>query len=151
MPNFEAKVVFGFEDDITLEQAKEWLDDAFSMDVNTEDNDNPHGFEAVELSWPNLHKVDPKTNHLGLLKQFGFAWFKDNCTDKVSHDCIADVVPAANGFTVIYNDKSVLVMSTAVVAKIEYPPDGELDKKWILVHWESIKDERKSENASDGE
>jgi len=60
-------------------------------------------------------------------------------------------VPAANGFTVIYNDKSVLVMSTAVVAKIEYPPDGELDKKWILVHWESIKDERKSENASDGE
>lgn len=77
------------------------------------------------------------------LKQFGFKWYKNQSTDAVSDDCIEDVVPAANGFTVIYNDKSVLAASTAEVEKIDFPDD--LANKWTLVHWKSITDERRVE------
>jgi hypothetical protein len=76
------------------------------------------------------------------LKKHGFKWYKDSSTDAVDADCIEDVVPAANGFTVVYNDKATaLVASTATVEKIEFPDD--LDKKWIFVHWKGIEDERR--------
>lgn len=77
------------------------------------------------------------------LKRFGFMWMNDGTSDKVDADCIADVVPAAKGFTVIYNDKSVLKASTAVVNKIEFPDEGKEMTIWAVVHWESIEDERR--------
>ena len=82
-------------------------------------------------------KIDRKM--LDKLKTFGFKWFKDNCTDAVASNCIQDVIPAAKGFTVIYNKDSVFASSTAVVKKIEVPE--ELSKQWIFVHWVSIEDE----------
>jgi hypothetical protein len=80
---------------------------------------------------------------LMLLKQNGFQWYRDNSTDRVEADCIADVIPAAQGFTVLYNEKSVLAASTAVVKKIVFPKPDDLKSVWIRVYWESIKDERK--------
>lgn len=69
-------------------------------------------------------------------------WYKDRSTDKVTADCIQDVIPAAHGFTVLYNEKATaLVASTAVVNAIDIPED--LDATWIRVEWETIVDERR--------
>lgn len=81
------------------------------------------------------------TEQLALLKEHGFKWYKDASTDRVEADYIADVIPAANGFTVLYNDKGVLYATTAVVKWIEVPVD--LKGQWIYVHWDRIEDERK--------
>lgn len=83
-------------------------------------------------------------NELALLKQHGFQWYKNHTTDRVTEDSIKDVVPAANGFTVIYNNipPIVLYASTATVLKIEWPDD--LEKQWIRVHWDAIADDRYS-------
>lgn len=81
---------------------------------------------------------------LKLLKKHGFMWYRDQSTDKVDSSCIEDVVPAANGFTVIYNDKATaLALSTAQVKKIEWPEADKLETVWIRVHWDTIEDQRK--------
>lgn len=86
--------------------------------------------------------MTPTTEQLGYLKEYGFKWFKDNTTDAVDADCIADVVPAVNGFTVIYNENATaLVMSTATVEKIDFPSNPK--KTWIFVHWGKIEDHRR--------
>lgn len=79
-------------------------------------------------------------NTLDLLKKDGFLWFKDRCTDKVDPDCIKDIIPAANGFTVVYNEKAVIRYSTAIVEKIVFAPNS---TQWHRVHWIGIQDERK--------
>jgi hypothetical protein len=79
-----------------------------------------------------------------LLKQHGFMWIKDSCTDKVAAEDIKNILPAANGFTVEYNLASlevVLELTTAEVKRIELPED--LDETWIAVHWETLVDQRK--------
>ena len=82
-------------------------------------------------------------NTIHLLKKHGFKWYKDDSTDRVETADIKDIVPAANGFTVIYKEPSALICSTAQVQKIEIPDD--LDNTWIFVRWITIKDERKEE------
>ena len=77
-----------------------------------------------------------------LLKARGFQWYKDQCTDRVDAECIAEVHPAAKGFTVVYKEGGALVCSTAEVEQLELPSD--LDKEWIRVHWDTIADERRS-------
>lgn len=77
------------------------------------------------------------------LKVYGFMWYKEQTTDRVPAEDIADVIPAANGFTVLYSDKSVLKASTAQVEKIEFPEDDKLMSIWTCVHWIDIKDERR--------
>lgn len=78
---------------------------------------------------------------LSLLKKHGFMWWcKDQSTDKVSADCIKDVIPAANGFTVVYNElASALELSTAEVDSIDFPDD--LENEWIRVNWVDIIDQ----------
>ncbi len=76
-----------------------------------------------------------------LLKRYGFKWFKDNCTDRVDAEGIKEILPAANGFTVVYDNTGVLDYSTAVVERIELPDD--FARIWILVHWERIEDQRR--------
>ena len=73
-----------------------------------------------------------------LLKKHGFMWFKDKTTDRVEADYIEDILPAANGFTVVYKH-SVIRYSTATVQEIELPQD--LCDGWIRVHWIKIEDE----------
>lgn len=82
------------------------------------------------------------TSQLVVLKQYGFMWVKDGSTDRVEAECIKDVVPAANGFTVIYNTKATaLEMSTAEVEDIELPNNFETE--WIRVKWNNIVDQRR--------
>ena len=81
-----------------------------------------------------------KPGILALLKNHGFQWYKDNTSDRVSTDVIEDLVPAAEGFTVIYKDVSVLEMSTAEVSHIDIPDD--VNMHWIRVHWSEIRDVR---------
>jgi hypothetical protein len=89
-----------------------------------------------------VEKASITRTQLKLLRKYGFQWYKSATTDRVTADCIEDVVPAANGFTVIYNEKATaLVASTAVVLKIELPPD--IETQWIRVHWDTITDERR--------
>jgi hypothetical protein len=78
---------------------------------------------------------------IALLKKHGFKWFQDNTTDTVEANFIADIIPAAKGFTVVYDKSSALVMSTADVIKVEVPDD--LDTQWIFVYWKTITDERR--------
>jgi len=81
-----------------------------------------------------------KAEQLELLKRHGFKWLKDGSTDTVDASCIQDVLPAANGFTVVYNETAVaLEMSTAVVELIDIPAnpethynDTDLD---LLIDW----------------
>ena len=86
--------------------------------------------------------VDADT--LALLKKHGFQWYRNASTDRVEANSIKDVIPAANGFTVVYNEhpEIVFVRSTAIVEKIERPDD--LEKEWIRVCWISIEDQRKT-------
>lgn len=86
-------------------------------------------------------KMKVSQQQLDMLKQYGFLWLKNKTTDRVESFCIHDVVPAANGFTVIYETTSALEMSTAVVKEIEFPED--LDTQWIRVKWEHIEDQRR--------
>ena len=85
--------------------------------------------------------VDKKT--LALLKKNGFQWFKDNTTDRVEAICIKDILPAADGFTVVYTDSPTVVIkySTATVQSIDIPEDT--NTQWIRVLWENIVDQRK--------
>lgn len=79
---------------------------------------------------------------LAKLKTWGFKWCKDKSTDTVSPECIKDVIPAANGFTVLYNEQATaLYASTAVVRSIEFPDN--FQATWIVVEWETIVDERR--------
>jgi len=80
---------------------------------------------------------------LNTLKKYGFKWYKDACTDTVDSKAIMDVIPAANGFTVLYVEGVALIASTAVVERIEMPQS--LDDRWILVHWTHIEDEANCE------
>lgn len=84
-------------------------------------------------------KVPERT--LALLKQHGFQWYKSQTTDRVEAKCIEDIVPAAGGFTVIYNENSVFDMSTATVEDIDIPENP--DKQWIRVHWNVIADQKR--------
>lgn len=60
----------------------------------------------------------------------------------MSDDCIEYIIPAANGFTVVYNaNATALELSTATVEKIELPSD--LKTQWIYVHWINIEDQRR--------
>ena len=78
-----------------------------------------------------------------MLRQHGFKWYRDHCTDRVDADGIKEILPAANGFTVVYNEEdSVLDYSTATVERIELPKHPEL--QWILVHWITIEDQRRN-------
>lgn len=70
----------------------------------------------------------------------GFKWLKDNSTDTVVAADIEQILPAANGLTVVYRQHCVIAMSTAVVNNIEFPLN--LESTWICVEWESIEDER---------
>jgi len=81
------------------------------------------------------------TTILALLKQHGFKWYKDHCTDSVTADSIQAIFPAANGFTVVYTQDCALRFSTAVVERIEMPRNFETT--WIFVHWKSVEDERR--------
>jgi len=80
---------------------------------------------------------------LDQLKTYGFQWYKNQTTDRVDAGLIADIVPAASGFTVIYKSPSVIKFSTARVENIDIPdsPDSP-DKTWIRVNWVEIADER---------
>jgi hypothetical protein len=80
---------------------------------------------------------------LCLLQKYGFKWYKNQCTDSVDPKHILSIASAANGFTVIYSKDSVLEYSTAIVEKIEFPPDDLLNKQWIYVHWINIEDQRR--------
>lgn len=75
-----------------------------------------------------------------ILREHGFKWYKEQSTDSVSPEYIDRIVPIEGGFTVQYNDKAVIISSTAKVEKIEWPEDPA--KTWIYVHWEDIKDVR---------
>jgi hypothetical protein len=77
---------------------------------------------------------------LKTLQQHGFMWMKDGSTDKVDEGCIDKIVPAANGFTVIYNKKAVLRYTTCVVEKIELAEKPQTT--WNVVYWKSVVDER---------
>ena len=83
---------------------------------------------------------------LDSLKKFGFAWFKDNTTDKVSEDVIQGVIPAAEGFTVVYTDDAALEMSTVKVENIFFPADP--TNEWIRVVWNTIVDQRRDTQPS---
>jgi hypothetical protein len=89
------------------------------------------------------NKMTPTLEQRALLKKHGFQWYKDGTTDRVSENCIADILPAANGFTVVYvkGNGVVLEYSTAKVSKIDIPEDP--SKTWIRVYWDSIEDERR--------
>jgi hypothetical protein len=76
---------------------------------------------------------------LQLLKQYGFKWYKDGTTDSVTADGIQDIIPAANGFTVVYTPDAAIKYSTVVVEQIELPEN--FDTTWIFVHWKSISDQ----------
>lgn len=42
---------------VTLEEVKEFLDDALIVDVNTEDFDNPIGFMSAEVNLDSLEEI----------------------------------------------------------------------------------------------
>ena len=42
---------------VTLEEVKEFLDDALIVDVNTEDFDNPIGFTSAEVNLDSLEEI----------------------------------------------------------------------------------------------
>jgi hypothetical protein len=85
-----------------------------------------------------------------LLHKHGFQWYRDACTDTVDAECIDRIVPIEDGFAVIYNSKSVFVVSCATIEKIEMPDD--IDKQWIRAHWMKIDDFRRpgKSNSSRG-
>ena len=74
------------------------------------------------------------------LRKNGFKWYKDKITDRVDAEVIADIVPAADGFIVVYTEDAAIKLSTAVVEKID---DLDDPNKWIYVHWKSISDQRR--------
>ncbi len=78
-----------------------------------------------------------------LLKKHGFMWFRDNSTDKVDPSHIQDVIPAANGFTVVYTEKSVFECSTAEVENIVFPDN--LESEWTRVVWTNIYDQHRKD------
>jgi hypothetical protein len=82
--------------------------------------------------------IDKKT--LKLLKKYGFQW-QNNCTEKIYPPDIKKIVPAANGFTVVYVDTVLIEMTTANVEKIEIPEDP--SKNWITVHVNKIEDQKR--------
>jgi hypothetical protein len=82
-------------------------------------------------------KITPQ--QADILREHGFKWYKGQCTDSVSPDCIGQVIPFMDGFAVIYNNKATaLAISIATVSKIEWPYDPA--KTWIYVHWDDIMD-----------
>lgn len=83
-------------------------------------------------------KID--TSMCAKLRKHGFKWFKSDTTDRVDAEVIADIVPAADGFTVVYTEDAAIELSTAVVEKID---DLDDPNKWIYVHWKSISDQRR--------
>lgn len=85
--------------------------------------------------------MTPTKLQLSRLKSEGFKWFKESCTDRVEPEVIQDIIPAANGFTVVYNENAVLEYSTATVHAIDWPEDSD---HWIMVHWENITDQRRN-------
>ena len=84
-------------------------------------------------------KVDARTRKL--LKKHGFQWYKNGCTDRLEANCIKDIIPAADGFTVVYNEKSIFDYSTVTVKKIDIPAN--VFEQWIQVYWDNIIDERR--------
>lgn len=88
-------------------------------------------------------KIDVKTRLL--LISYGFMWHKDGSTDRVDADVIQDIIPAADGFTVIYKKKPgiVLELTTATVESIEMPAPEELIGRWIVVNWKTAVDQRR--------
>lgn len=88
-----------------------------------------------------MHITDHQAS---LLKKHGFKWLKNNCTDRVDAECIDKIIPTEDGFAVVYNDASVIAVSCAKIKEIEWPVDAQLNERWIMVHWESIEDQRKS-------
>lgn len=88
----------------------------------------------------NLSHVDCPLCQVELLKMYGFKWHKEATTDTVAVEDISDIYPAAHGFTIAYTLDCAIKYSTAKVTKIDIPEN--LDAEWIVVHWETIVDER---------
>lgn len=80
----------------------------------------------------------------GKLKKYGFMW--GNIGGTVDALVIHDVVPAANGFTVIYKDNANLVASTVVVKSIDFPKEPKV--VWARVYFEQVVDESRNEHRA---
>jgi hypothetical protein len=75
------------------------------------------------------------------LKQHGFKWYKDCCTDRVDAEYISDVTGTPLGIVVTYNENSVLRQTIAIVDHIEWP--SSLSDGWIMVHYDECYDIRR--------
>lgn len=77
-----------------------------------------------------------------LLRRHGFMWFRDQCTDRVEAGYIEKILPVEGGFACIYKDSCIAVSVVRLREEdsIEWPGPAELNDKWILVNWDSIKD-----------
>lgn len=86
------------------------------------------------------------TEEAELLRRHGFKWHKEGSTDRVDSDCIKEIIPTEHGFTCVYNEKSIIAVSTVILKEsnpIEWPHITDLATQWIYVNWEDIKDEWK--------